>query len=276
MRFMEPRQQDTIHLERDNVLNTVPATPASKPQQQTASVGDAATPNRQGTQGFSMKRLDLVFETDLPDDRFLDLIRQNGCEVVALKVRDDVILDAFLPGQTEILRRVRGQNADDLVNQYRTERPLNRHLWIRWHDAQTPIGRQAILQLERYGVSPTDYFVYIVLGDRLSQQIQRQVMLEAQIQHIPPDNIGYVKISLSLSGSILVPSVISMQPHQEPGDRDSVLTDTSSYDTQLPTTTGSTTVLDAEVSEGAQSVNRQEVNRHDSTDVAQPIGGNGT
>ncbi len=177
----------------------------------TPSHSDRKELARQGTHGFALTQLDLSFEVDLPDTGFIRLLKQQGCEIVAFKVEQNVITDAFLPGDGELLRRATGPLASYRVDNYRAEHPVGKQFWVRWRDMDSPIGRQAGWALTEHGLPVSEYHIYLVLGDQLSQVIQQRLLDEARRADLDMTGIGYAKVVLRNNGQKFLADVLRVE-----------------------------------------------------------------
>jgi hypothetical protein len=206
------RQPQLQRSESTAVVRPAASVSVTPPQELTPEQPPA--PERNGTYGFAVKQFDLLFDVDATDEEFIQLIRRAGCDIVALKVRGQTIEDALLPGRDAIVERVTGPLGSMWVDRYRERHPVSRHFWIHWYDAGSPIVEQVRIVLARQQLSLDDYRIYLVLGDRLSQEIQRELRAEASLRQLEPGDVAYAKVALRQSGGNLFVNVMAIAARQ--------------------------------------------------------------
>ena len=198
--------------------------------------------SRQGTFGLAVKQLDVTFEHELSDAEFLDIVKSHDCDVVAFRVDDDLIVEAFLPDDFRFMKRVSGNSAGFTVDSWRAHHPVDRNYWIRWRDLQSPIGRRVRLSLQLSRVMPEDYFIYLVIGDRLSREINEVLLEESRRQQFEQDEVAYAQVVLRHDGQHFIPDVLKLerrraQPIETGADQTPARSDgTSNMDFESPQT----------------------------------------
>jgi len=195
-----------------------------RPIQEPVAIGKS---NRSGAHGVAVQELEVVVEPGTFGANLLDILFRESCAVVALKVEDMRIIDAFLPGTSGRLERITGSTASERMDAFLAQHPCQRQFWVRWHDLDSPIGKEALRALDRYRLSPQDYYVYLVVGEDLSQQIQRAIEAAADRKALATEMVAYAKVLLREDDDGFQPIVLDLaqRSDQEREDRSALAPD---------------------------------------------------
>ena len=176
------------------------------------SASKRSTP-RDGTRGLATINLEvLVVQGVNSDDELQQLLLFEDCKIIAVKVEEKKVVEAFLPDRFNNLVKTSGEHGTGQFESFRRAHPTSQFVWFRWHEVDSGIGNIARAELRRFNVKPDEYFIYLILGRELSTKIQQLLSRKASEERLAFQDIGYAQILLDADRTKFRTKVLQVEP----------------------------------------------------------------
>lgn len=168
-----------------------------------------------GTRGSATTNLEVLIRGVNSDDELQSLLLFADCKIIAVKVEEKKVVEAFLPDRFNNFVRTFGERGTGQFESFRRSHPTNQFVWVRWHDADSGIGRLARAELWRFSVKPDGYFIYLVLSRELSAEVQRLLYHKASEERLAIQDVGYAQILLDADRWQFRAEVLHIEPRPD-------------------------------------------------------------